>query len=177
MNKRKIYYIAFIFIIEILFQLFGGIFYDALPVWYWSVCDASMLIIPVLLGITIGLIGCIPNIIAEIIWYVSTGYIGTLLHGLSFLLIVVLLGVIETLLEKRQSDYSPIFLLVSYEISLVLEELFYMTLRVFCGASGFNSLTVSRVSVNLVSVGNIICLIICVLFFYRHKYVTVIETK
>lgn len=165
MKRKEIFIVIAILIIESIFQITGSLFYDVYPAWLWTLCDASMIMIPLMFGLKIGLIGCIPNIVSEIIWFVTTGYIGTLLHGIAFLIVVTILGLIKAAANNRPMKWAVPIKIISYEIFLIMEELIYVLLRIACGASNASYLTWKRISVDFLSIGNIICLALGVVYF------------
>lgn len=149
-----------LFLLETIFQITGSLFYSVYPKWLWTICDASMLLIPVLFGLKVGIIALIPNLISEAVWFVASSYTGPLLHAISFLIAVIILGFLKDYLDKREAGLSIPIKLVCFELLLIGEEALYVIFRVSCGAGSVEELTWSRICVDFLSVGNLVCLAI-----------------
>lgn len=156
-----------LFLLETIFQITGSLFYSVYPKWLWSICDASMMLIPVLFGLKVGIIALIPNLISEALWFISSGYIGPLLHAATFLIAVIILGVLKDYLDNRRTALSILIKLACFELLLIGEEALYVLMRAACGVSSIEELTWSRISVDFLSVGNIVCLAIGLAYLKR----------
>ena len=86
-SKRNIV-ILILFIIQVLSQAIGALFYSSFPDWFWATCDALILVTPLMFGLVPGVICCLPNFVAEIIWLIVKGYLGAFLHGVAFMVAV-----------------------------------------------------------------------------------------
>ena len=157
MKPHKLPIAAALFLLESVFQIAGGLLYDVCPAWVWSVCDASLMMIPLLFGLRIGLLACIPNTIAEIVWTVVYGYLSPLFHAAAFLIAAAALGCVKEGLDRRAVRRAIPIKLVCFELFLIIEELLYVLLRVACGTSPIEALTWERVSVDFWSAGNLLC--------------------
>lgn len=158
-----------LFLLETIFQITGSLFYSVYPRWLWTICDASMMLIPVLFGLKVGLIALIPNLISEALWFITSDYPGPLLHAMTFLIAIIILGLLKDYLDKRKATFSILLKLAAFELMLIGEEALYVLLRAACGAGGIEELTWTRISIDFLSVGNLVCLAIGIAYLRRSE--------
>ncbi len=156
-----------LFLLQAMFQVTGSLFYNDYPRWLWSICDASMLLIPVLLGLKAGIIALLPNLISETLWFFTSGYTGPLLHAATFLIAVIILGLLKGYLDERKTTSSIPIKLACFEFMLIAEEALYVLLRAAFDVGSINEFTWSRISVDFLSFGNLICLAIGLVYLNR----------
>ena len=164
-HKKEVICISIIFIIQVLFQIVGSYCYGTFPEWMWSICDALILVTPFIFGLGAGLICCLPNTISEIGWLIMKGYMGAFLHGIAFLLTVVVCGCLQIRLRKKEIHWY----VICFEVSLVLENFLYRLLRTVFLTSKTTQLTFLNLFQTNLSIGNIVCLFLLIFLLKRKK--------
>ena len=109
-----------IFLIEAIIEIVGSIYYNSTPNWVWGIANGLVFAIPLLQGIIKGLLCLIPNIICEIIWLILKGYIGTILHSISFLICNLILGIIFIVTKRQKLKIKLIIYPLLFESFLLL---------------------------------------------------------
>ena len=115
-------------LIELLIQIFGGIYYDQTPAIVWSLANAILILIPLMFGIKLGLLCFIPVLASEILWFCKLSTTGPILHAISFALTILILGMANKKLKYAQYPRRVILSSILYEISLLGEETLYYSL-------------------------------------------------
>ena len=165
--------IAAIFALQVMFQIVGAVHYDVFPDWLWGICDALILVTPFILGLIPGVICCMPNFIAEIIWLIVKGYLGAFLHGAAFMTTVVLAGVTETFFRKVGFKISVPLYVLAFEASLIFENFLYRLLRTLFLTSKTSQFTFGNIFRTTFSIGNLVCLLLLLaVLIYRYMSVT-----
>ena len=178
MEKLKIFFrsrrhvaILIMFIIQVASQAIGAAFYSSFPEWFWTTCDALILVTPLMFGLAAGLICCLPNFVAEILWLIVKGYLGAFLHGVAFMAAVVILGLAgqmtERKLQKHQTGKGLTISLcvahtVLFELGLILENFLYCLLRAIFIVSKTSPLTLKAIFKSTLSVGNPVCVVLLI---------------
>ena len=126
MRKKDLGY-GLIFI-ELLIQIFGGIYYDQTPAIVWSLANAILILVPLMFGIKLGLLCFIPVLASEILWFCKLSTTGPILHAVSFALTILILGMANKKLKYAQYPRRVILSSILYEISLLGEETLYYSL-------------------------------------------------
>ncbi len=155
------------FLIESLIQIFGSIYYkESLTPswdWVWPTANALIFFIPLLEGMIKGLIFLIPIMISEVLWYIKKGYIGSILHGVAFLICGLILGAAFILINKfiKRIEIKIIINAVLFEAFQLIEEILYYFMRkIFLNKK--NEITWKNISVTLMSIPNPILLVILI---------------
>ena len=79
-------------LIELVIQIYGGIYYDRTPDLVWALANAILILMPLAFGIGPALLCFLPVVVSEVVWYFKLGAIGPLLHVASFALSILVLG-------------------------------------------------------------------------------------
>ena len=155
------------FLIESLIQLLGSIYYKESQTpsweWVWPTANALSFFIPLLEGMIKGLIFLIPIMISEVLWYIKKGYIGSILHGVAFLICGLILGAAFILINKfiKRIEIKIIINAVLFEAFQLIEEILYYFMRkIFLNKK--NEITWKNISVTLMSIPNPILLVILI---------------
>ena len=155
------------FLIESLIQLLGSIYYKESQTpsweWVWPTANALSFFIPLLEGMIKGLIFLIPIMISEVLWYIKKGYIGSILHGVVFLICGLILGAAFILINKfiKRIEIKIIINAVLFEAFQLIEEILYYFMRkIFLNKK--NEMTWKNISVTLMSIPNPILLVILI---------------
>ena len=155
------------FLIESLIQLLGSIYYKESQTpsweWVWPTANALSFFIPLLEGMIKGLIFLIPIMISEVLWYIKKGYIGSILHGVAFLICGLILGAAFILINKfiKRIEIKIIISSVLFEAFQLIEEILYYFMRkIFLNKK--NEMTWKNISVTLMSIPNPILLVILI---------------
>ena len=153
-----------VFILQVLLQAVGAACYSLFPDWLWTACDALTVVTPLIFGLIPGVICCLPNLIAEILWLMVKGYLGAFLHGIAFMVTVVLLGLAGEALQRRITARMPLRVSCAalFELGLVFENLLYGLLRAAFIVSKTSPVTAGAVLKTTLSVGNPVCLAILI---------------
>lgn len=152
------------FLIESLIQLFGSLYYKITPSWIWAIANALSFFIPLLEGFIKGLLFLVPIMISEFLWYFIKGYIGPLLHLVSFLICGVILGGASILLKKCKIriEIKIIINCVLFEVFQLIEEILYYFMRkIFLDKK--NEMNWENISVTFMSIPNPIFLVILII--------------
>ena len=154
-----------IFSLQVVLQVVGAACYSLFPDWLWAICDALILVTPLLLGPVPGVICCLPNLVAEILWLAVKGYLGAFLHGIAFMLTVLALGAAGQAVGRRCVTKAArcVSGAVLFEAGLIFENLLYCLLRAVFIASAASPVTASAVLKTTLSVGNPVCLALLLL--------------
>ena len=154
-SRRRIAVLSML-ILQIVFQAVGATCYSLFPDWLWALCDALIIAAPLAFGLIPGVICCLPNLIAELLWLIVKGYLGAFLHGVAFMTTVVALGLTERALWRRSmaTPAACASRAALFELGLVLENLLYCLLRAAFIASKTSPVTVKAVLKTTLSAGN-----------------------
>ena len=154
-----------IFLIEAIIEIVGSIYYNSTPNWVWGIANGLVFAIPLLQGIIKGLLCLIPNIICEIIWLILKGYIGTILHSISFLICNLILGIIFIVTKRLKLKIKLIIYPLLFESFLLLEEMLYYFMRkIFLSKK--NEFTWKNISVSFMTIVNPVLFIIFIFGIY-----------
>ena len=161
--------IAAVFVLQVMLQIVGAVHYDIFPDWLWSICDALILVTPLIFGLVPGVLCCLPNFIAEILWLVIKGYLGAFLHGAAFMAAVVIAGAAEKVIKKKTGYVRTVLYIFVFEASLILENLLYRALRTVFLSPKTSQFSFDAVFKTTFSLGNAICLLILLFAIYMPK--------
>ena len=154
-----------IFLIEAIIEIVGSIYYNSTPNWVWGIANGLVFAIPLLQGIIKGLLCLIPNIICEIIWLILKGYIGTILHSISFLICNLILGIMFIVTKRLKLKIKLIIYPLLFESFLLLEEMLYYFMRkIFLSKK--NEFTWKNISVSFMTIVNPVLFIIFIFGIY-----------
>ena len=154
-----------IFLIEAIIEIVGSIYYNSTPNWVWGIANGLVFAIPLLQGIIKGLLCLIPNIICEIIWLILKGYIGTILHSISFLICNFILGIMFIVTKRLKLKIKLIIYPLLFESFLLLEEMLYYFMRkIFLSKK--NEFTWKNISVSFMTIVNPVLFIIFIFGIY-----------
>ena len=154
-----------IFLIEAIIEIVGSIYYNSTPNWIWGIANGLVFAIPLLQGIIKGLLCLIPNIICEIIWLILKGYIGTILHSISFLICNLILGIMFIVTKRLKLKIKLIIYPLLFESFLLLEEMLYYFMRkIFLSKK--NEFTWKNISVSFMTIVNPVLFIIFIFGIY-----------
>ena len=154
-----------IFLIEAIIEIVGSIYYNSTPNWVWGIANGLVFAIPLLQGIIKGLLCLIPNIICEIIWLILKGYIGTILHSISFLICNLILGIMFIVTKRLKLKIKLIIYPLLFESFLLLEEMLYYFMRkIFLSKK--NEFTWNNISVSFMTIVNPVLFIIFIFGIY-----------
>jgi len=154
-----------IFLIEAIIEIVGSIYYNSTPNWVWGIANGLVFAIPLLQGIIKGLLCLIPNIICEIIWLILKGYIGTILHSISFLICNLILGIMFIVTKRQKLKIKLIIYPLLFESFLLLEEMLYYFMRkIFLSKK--NEFTWKNISVSFMTIVNPVLFIIFIFGIY-----------
>ena len=125
--KKK--YIAYgLILIELIVQIIGFIDYNGAPAFLWTLADAIVFLVPLLIGTRLGLICLLPVAVSEIVWFLSYHSVGALLHLLSFAIAVIILGAVNKRLSQEAGFRRGVFSIILFIAFWVGEEIFYRAL-------------------------------------------------
>ena len=154
-----------VFLIEAIIEIVGSIYYNSTSNWVWGIANGLVFAIPLLQGIIKGLLCLIPNIICEIIWLILKGYIGTILHSISFLICNLILGIIFIVTKRLKLKIKLIIYPLLFESFLLLEEMLYYFMRkIFLSKK--NEFTWKNISVSFMTIVNPVLFIIFIFGIY-----------
>ena len=154
-----------IFLIEAIIEIVGSVYYNSTPNWVWGIANGLVFAIPLLQGIIKGLLCLIPNIICEIIWLILKGYIGTILHSISFLICNLILGIMFIVTKRLKLKIKLIIYPLLFESFLLLEEMLYYFMRkIFLSKK--NEFTWKNISVSFMTIVNPVLFIIFIFGIY-----------
>ena len=125
---RKKYMVACLFLIELVVEIVGSLYYDQTPQVVWSIGNAILIMVPMAFGIRSGLLCFLPTLVCEIVWFFHLSTVGPLFHLFSFAVAVVLLGLAEEKLKHLPPHQRVIGSSILYELSLLGEEALYRVL-------------------------------------------------
>ena len=162
------------FILESLIQIFGSINYKTTPSWVWALANILCFFIPLLEGMSKGLLVLIPVIISEFFWYFTKRVIGPILHAVAFVISGVILGAVHIFIQDNFNlKMKLIISAISFESFLFIEEILYYWMRkIFVKKK--NEMSWKNISVSFVSIVNPIMLILLLCFMY---YFNIIEIQ
>ena len=167
-SKRKTV-ILLLFVVQIIFQIIGAGFYSSCPDWFWTICDALILVTPLIFGLAAGIICCIPNFVAEIFWLIMKGYLGAMLHGIAFMISVIIIGLLAQAVDKKIKNKNNMMIrfcvshIVIFEIALIFENFLYGLLRAIFIVSAASPLTAESILKDTLSVGNPVCVVLMII--------------
>ena len=154
-----------VFLIEAIIEIVGSIYYNSTSNWVWGIANGLVFAIPLLQGIIKGLLCLIPNIICEIIWLILKGYIGTILHSISFLICNLILGIMFIVTKRLKLKIKLIIYPLLFESFLLLEEMLYYFMRkIFFSKK--NEFTWKNISVSFMTIVNPVLFIIFIFGIY-----------
>ena len=147
-------------LIELVIQIYGGIYYDRTPDLVWALANAILILMPLAFGIGPALLCFLPVFVSEVVWYFKLSAIGPLLHVASFALSILVLGWANGRLKDVRNPFRVTVSGILYELGLLGEETLYHSLiRLFL----HRSVTWAKVSGTFLSPANPLLLILLVL--------------
>lgn len=166
MEKRKKKFMLLLFLINLMIQIFGGIYYDRTPAFVWALADAIILMVPLVFDLWYGLLFLLPVSVSELAWFFKLGTVGPLLHLTSFAVAVFLLGLAGEKLMTAQLSRRIVISSFLFEVSLLCEEVLYRVLfRLFLG----RNITWKSVSGPFLSPANLLILAVLVVIILEDK--------
>ena len=125
---RKKYMVICLFLIKLVIEIVGSLFYNQIPQVVWSIGNAILIMVPLAFGLRSGLLCFLPVLVCEIVWFFHLRTVGPLLHLFSFAVAVVLLGLAGEKLKHLPPHQRVIGSSILYELSLLSEEALYRLL-------------------------------------------------
>ena len=83
-SVSKKYFVTCLFLIKVIIEVFGSLYYDQTPQVVWSIGNAILIMVPLAFGIRAGLLCFLPVLVCEIVWFFHLHAVGPLLHLFSF---------------------------------------------------------------------------------------------
>lgn len=114
--------------IELIIQIFGGIYYEQTPQFVWDLGNAILFLVPLLFGFRTGLLCLLSVAVSELVWFVVIKTVGPLLHLASFSITFLALGIASKKIRRLAFSERMILRIILFELSLLGEEFLY---RVF----------------------------------------------
>lgn len=111
--------------IELLIQIFGGIYYEQTSQFVWDLGNAILIFVPLLFGPGPGLLCLLPVAVSEIIWFAELKAAGPILHLASFSITVLILGMASLKIRGLPFSERMILRVILFELSLLGEEVLY----------------------------------------------------
>ena len=155
-----------LFLVDLIIQIFGGIYYGRTPAFVWALADAIIMMVPLVFGLGYGLIFYLPVIASELTWFFKLGTVGPLLHLASFAVAVFLLGLAGGKLKHATLSKRLVQSSILFEVSLLCEEVLYRVLfRLFLG----RQITWKSVSGAFLSPANLLILAVLVVIILEDE--------
>ena len=111
--------------IELLIQIFGGIYYEQTSQFVWDLGNAILIFVPLLFGPGTGLLCLLPVAVSEIVWFAVLKTAGPLLHLASFSITALALGMASVKIRSLSFSKRLILRIILFELSLLGEEVLY----------------------------------------------------